>query len=267
MPGSANSFPVPRPPAQDAAEFIPSGNLRARQAAQHPRSPQGDSPPRGWQWVPKAVGRSGTGTNTHPLQCVSMAGGRQHPQRGSQGGWLGFGGVSQGGRILLPRAVQGACDPELGCKWLHPAGLWGCGPRLMAEEKARWGLPAAIWERVQSFPMARTGGGLEEGKKAFWKCGHSRAGKGIMGWQRGVKKHPQHPAMGSGATGTLKRRCPRASAFTSTATCLFPSAWCRVPVEGGSHGAGSAWPHRRAGARLSPARSQSQWSMPQRSWK
>lgn len=115
-----------------------------------------------------------------------MAGGRQHPQRGSRGGWLGFGGVSQGGRILLPCAVQGACDEESGCKRLHPAGLWGCGPHLMAEERMRRGLPAAISERVQSFLMARTGGGLEEGKKAFWKCGHSRAARCLS---RGRGRH------------------------------------------------------------------------------
>lgn len=64
------------------------------------------------------------GTNTHPLQCVSMAGGRQHPRRGSRGvGW--------GSEVFL-RAAASCCPapcrvPVMGNRGANGLTLPGFG--------------------------------------------------------------------------------------------------------------------------------------------
>lgn len=56
------------------------------------------------------------GTNTHPVQCVSMEG-RQHPQWGA--------GVDGWDLELFLVAATSCCcvlcDRDLGCEWVH----WG----------------------------------------------------------------------------------------------------------------------------------------------
>lgn len=157
----------------------------------HPHSPWGILCAPGIVVGPKGCRRSGTGTNTHPLQCVSA-------------GWLGLRGDSQGSRIPLPCAVWGVCDGESGCRQPCSVGFGGSAPWLVVEKRAcvqpgvHLGSPAMILKWVQSFLMSPMGEVLEEGKKAFWKCVCDQAacpGAGEVSWDLGGTKHHQHQAL------------------------------------------------------------------------